>query len=213
MLGQSSTGGDSRLDSSSGSVLSQAADTQAGSDYASGTLERSSAAAATQPASEQQASAVPVVVTDESATVQQAPSDKVQQASMHAVPSTAPTPTEPLASGRGDSEPATKSSLHMNGRAPPSLPAAQPNGIAVSSAAAQGAGLSKEPRVATVTAASRDHQLQAAALEGTTATSQAAADAGLSLPIPRSGTEQLAPVFLGSCAQCISITWLCASMS
>ena len=156
------------------------------------------ATAAAQQASEQQASAMIGVVPNSTAQVQQAGTDKAQGASMHAALPDAqlqPVQTEASLSQRGDSEPPIQKSVHTNSQAPPSLPGAQANGTP----AAPGSGLSKEPHAASQAATSRDQQLQAAALEGRMASSQAAVNAGLSLPTPRSGTKQH-NLFTGSLA-------------
>lgn len=147
------------------------------------------ATAAAQQASEQQASALPVVVPDGTAQVQQAGTVEAQHASRHAALPDAQlqsVPTKASLSQRGGCEASVQSSVHMNGQAPPSLA----NGTAASVATAQGSGVPREPHVAPLAATSRDQQLQAAALEGTSASSQAAVNAGLSLPTPRSGTER-----------------------
>lgn len=153
-----------------------------------------SSAAATPQTSDQQAFALPVAGPEDTAQVQQADTDKVQQAGMQAPSPRAQQcsaiPTKASLSQHGDSEPPSQKSLHISGQAPPSLTGAQANGMATSVAAPQGSGLFKEPDSAPEATASRDEQLQAAALEGTAASSQAAVNAGLSLPTPRSGTEQ-----------------------
>lgn len=164
------------------------------SDKASGTqVPWPAVTAAAQQASEQQPSALPGVVPDGAAQVQQAGTDKAQQASMHAALPDAqpqPVPTKATLGQIGGSEPPIRNSVRMNGQAPPCLPRAHANGTAASMAATQGPSLSKEPHAASQAAVSRDQQLQAAALGGTAASSQAAVHAGLSLPTPRSGTEQ-----------------------
>lgn len=207
--GPSSTAADARRGTVSGTGLSQAADARAASgrasdtatdkasgiasDNASGTQAPPPAAtAAAEQASEQQASALPVVP-DGTAQVQQAGTDKVQQASRHAALLNAqlqPVPAKASLSQRGGSMPQTQNSMHLNGQAPPSLPGAEADGTAANEAAAQGSRLSKEPLAAPQAAMSSNEQLQAAALESTTASSQAAVKAGLSLPTPRSGTER-----------------------
>ena len=154
-----------------------------------------SSAAAAQQTSDQPDFALPVPGPEDTAQVQQAVTDKVQQASMQAASPDAqqqPIPTKVFLSQHNDPEPPSQKSP-TSGQAPPSLTGAQANGSAASVAAPQGSGLFKEPHSAPEAAASRDQQLQAAALEGTAASSQAAVNAGLSLPTPRSGTGQHHP--------------------
>lgn len=138
---------------------------------------------------------MPAAAPEGTAQLQQAATDKVQQAGMQAAsPDTQrqPAPTKASVSQRGASEPPNQKNL-TSGQASPILTGAQANSSAASVAVPQGSGLFKEPHSAPEAAASRDQQLQAAALEGTAASSQAAVNAGLSLPTPRSGTEQHHP--------------------
>lgn len=176
---QSKTGADARLGASPAKGLSQAGNTLTASGEASSAQLPSSAASvpAGHSASDQQAGSLPGVLTSDTPEVQQASLGKVQAASMHAAAPDAQLQPSPSAKQRGYT-------------APPSLAGAHTNGTAVTSAAALGAGLSNEPHSDATTAAFRDEQLQAAALEGTTIISEAAANAGLSLPTPRSGIAQ-----------------------
>ena len=152
-----------------------------------------SSPAGDQQTSDPQAFSLPVVGSDDTASVQQADSAKAQQAGMQAPSPDSqrqPISTEASLSQRGESESLSQKSLHTSGQVLPSLTGAQADGTAASVAAPQESGLFKEPHSAPEATTSRDQQLQAAALEGTAASSQAAVNAGLSLPTPRSGAEQ-----------------------
>lgn len=192
--GQDMTEADACQGLSSGSGLRQAVDDLTGPNDASGVQLPSSAASAVaggQSATEQPGGHLPNGRTDKPAQVQQAEFNDLQAASMPAAPPAALLQPSPAATQPGYSAPASQAGVPRNGQGPASLSGARTNGVAVSSAAAQMAGVSTEPHLAAATAASRDHQLQAAALEGTATKSQAAISAGLSLVTPRSGKSNI----------------------
>ena len=149
------------------------------------------AAAATQePAAEQHGLVLPVKSSTDTHPTQQKDLNDLQPARLHGPMThalhqcdTAELPAQ-LAD---DLKLAQQDGAVMNGGARTGLAAAQMNGRS----ATQAGGHPVSQQHTGVTAASKEQKLQAAAVDGASAKSQAAATAGLSLPTPRSGVLSL----------------------